>query len=145
MIIPTRLDAWARLPERAHAHDAGADLCAAIKHAVTIYPAGDRKSIPLGLSVSLAPGTALLILPRSGLARNYGVTVLNAPGLVDAGYTGEIHAVLVNTDPDKPFVVAPGMRIAQGVVIRVEYPRFEAVPRLPATARGAGGFGSTGL
>ena len=137
-----RLDSRAALPARAHPGDAGLDLRAL--EPVTLAP-GARARVPTGLAVELAPGTAGLVLPRSGLAARHGVTVVNAPGLIDAGYRGEVSVLLLNTDREQPFTAAAGDRIAQLVVVAL--PAVEVVEHdreLTATARGAGGFGSTG-
>ncbi len=137
-----RLHPAARLPERAHPGDAGFDL-----HAVapTEVPAGGRVAVPCGFAIALPQGTAALVLPRSGLALREGVTVLNAPGLIDSGYRGEIMAILVNHDPEAAFAIAPGDRIAQLVVVDLPSAAFHEVAELPQSQRGAGGFGSTGV
>lgn len=129
------------LPRYAHADDAGADLVAA--HDVTIGP-GQRATVPTGVAIALPPGYVGLVHPRSGLAARLGVTVLNAPGTVDAGYRGEIMVILVNHDPDKSVKISRGDRIAQLVVQRVERADFEVVEELPDSGRGTGGHGSTG-
>jgi dUTP pyrophosphatase len=108
-------------------------------------PSGGRVTIPTGLSLALPDGYVGLVHPRSGLAAKYGVTVANAPGTVDAGYRGEIKVTLLNTDPTGPFTVRRGDRIAQLVIQRVARARLIETERLPGTARGEGGFGSTGL
>ncbi len=136
-----RLDPRAVLPSRAHPGDAGLDLRAL--EAVTLAP-GARARVPTGLAVELAPGHAGLVLPRSGLADRYGVTVVNAPGLIDAGYRGEVAVLLLNTDRGRPFTAAAGDRIAQLVVVAL--PEVTVVEgELAASARGTGGFGSSGL
>jgi len=132
----------AQLPSYAHDADAGCDLVAT--ELVELAPGGGRASIGCGIAVAIPDGYAGFVLPRSGLALHHGVTCLNAPGLVDAGYRGELRVVLVNTDPSHPFVVRPGDRVAQLVVQRVEHVRFVSADQLSATSRGAGGFGSTG-
>jgi dUTP pyrophosphatase len=136
-----RLDPRAKLPARAHPGDAGLDLCA-------LQPArlapGERASIPTGLAVEIPAGCAGLVLPRSGLAARHGVTVVNAPGLVDSGYRGELRVLLMNTDREDPFALGVGDRIAQLVVVRIELPVPEEADLLTDSARGAGGFGSTG-
>jgi dUTP pyrophosphatase len=136
-----RLDAAARLPARAHADDAGYDLFAA--HAVTLAP-GERALVGTGIAVALPAGHAGLVLPRSGLAHRHGIALVNAPGLLDAGYRGELRVLLLNTDRDSAFAVSAGDRIAQLVVVAVAAPLVEEVAELDATGRGAGGFGSTG-
>ena len=123
----------------------GCDLCAAVPEAepVVIAP-GARVAIPTGIALALPPGTEGQVRPRSGLAARAGVTVLNAPGTIDADYRGEIQVLLVNLG-EQPFTVTRGMRIAQLVVARVERACFRPVEALPPSERGAGGFGSTGL
>ena len=136
-----RLTEAARAPARAHDGDAGYDLHAA--EAARLDP-GERASVGTGIAVAIPPGQAGLVLPRSGLAARHGIAVVNAPGLVDAGYRGELRVLLLNTDRKEPFEVAPGDRIAQLVVVRVENPPVEETAELDDTGRGAGGFGSTG-
>jgi dUTP pyrophosphatase len=132
----------ARLPTRAHEGDAGLDLHAA--ESATLGPAGGRASVGTGLAVEIPPGHAGLVLPRSGLAARHGIALVNAPGLIDAGYRGEIRVLLLNTDPGEPFEISTGDRIAQLLVT----PFLEAAPvaanELSASARGEGGFGSSG-
>jgi dUTP diphosphatase len=136
-----RLDARARLPTRAHPGDAGLDLYAV--DAVVLAP-GARASIATGIAVEIPPGHAGLVLPRSGLAARHGISVVNAPGLIDADYRGEVRVLLLNTDREQAFELAAGDRIAQLVVIAVAISDVEEVPALTDTARGAGGFGSSG-
>lgn len=136
-----RLSAAARPPAQAHEGDAGYDLHAA--EAVTIEP-GARASVGTGIAVAIPDGQAGLVVPRSGLAARHGISVVNAPGLIDSGYRGEIRVLLLNTDGAEPFAVEPGDRIAQLVLVRVETAAVEEVAELDETARGAGGFGSTG-
>ena len=124
-------------------HAAGADLCAAIRDQVTLLP-GARALIPTGFAVAIPPGYEGQVRPRSGLAVRSGVTLLNAPGTVDADYRGEVQVVLANFGTE-PFVVRRGDRIAQFVVAPVAHAHFESVEELPQTRRGAGGFGSTGI
>jgi dUTP diphosphatase len=136
-----RLDARAQLPTRAHPGDAGLDL-----HAVEeagLEP-GERASIGTGIAVEIPAGYAGLVLPRSGLAARHGISVVNAPGLIDAGYRGEIRVLLLNTDRRERFELAAGTRIAQLVVIAVELAVPVDVESLAASERGAGGFGSSG-
>ena len=140
-VLIQRLDPGVPLPQRAHPGDAGADLCAAAD--VELAP-GQRAVVPTGVAIALPDGYAAFLHPRSGLASRYGVTIVNAPGTVDAGYRGEIRVTLLNTDADTPVRFQRGDRIAQLVVQRVEYPVFHEVERLPGSARGDGGFGSTG-
>jgi dUTP diphosphatase len=137
------LAAGAQLPRYAHDADAGCDLVAN-EHA-ELSAGGGRASIGCGIAVAIPEGHAGFVLPRSGLALHHGVTCLNAPGLIDAGYRGELRVVLVNTDPMTTFVVEPGDRIAQLVVQRVEHVRFVETDELASSTRGAGGFGSTGV
>jgi dUTP pyrophosphatase len=140
-ILIQRLDPGLPLPERAHPGDAGADLFAA--QDVELAP-GQRAVVPTGIAIALPDGYAAFVHPRSGLAARHGVTIVNAPGTVDAGYRGEIRVTLLNTDADRPVSFRRGDRIAQLVVQRVERPVFHEVERLPGSARGAAGFGSTG-
>jgi len=137
----TRLDPSIELPSYAREGDAGLDLRAA--HDATLEP-GSRGLVGTGLAVAIPPGYAGLVLPRSGLALSQGVTVLNAPGLVDAGYRGELKVLLVNHG-DKLVPVRRGDRIAQLVIQRVERAELIEVNELPVSERGAGGFGSTGV
>jgi dUTP pyrophosphatase len=136
-----RLSAAARPPVQAHEGDAGYDLHAA--EAVTIG-AGERASVGTGIAVAIPAGQAGLVVPRSGLAARHGISVVNAPGLIDSGYRGELRVLLLNTDSEQAFQVEPGDRIAQLVLVAVETPALEEVEQLDQTARGAGGFGSTG-
>lgn len=130
-----------RAPVVAHPGDAGADLVAS--ESVTIAP-GERVTVGTGLAIALPDGYAAFVLPRSGLAAKHGITVLNAPGTVDAGYRGEIRVTLLNTDAREPYSVAPDDRIAQLVIQRVERPVFIPVESLPGSHRGQAGFGSSG-
>jgi dUTP pyrophosphatase len=136
-----RLDAELPLPSYAHPGDAGADLVAALD--VHLEP-GERALVPTGVAIALPDGYVALVHPRSGLAARFGVSIVNAPGTVDAGYRGEISVLLVNLDPHDPVDLSRGDRIAQLVVQRVEKARFVEVERLPGSARGDGGYGSTG-
>ena len=136
-----RLRDGARLPTRAHAGDAGLDLYAA--DAATIAP-GERASIGTGIAVEIPDGFAGLVLPRSGLAARHGIALVNAPGLIDSGYRGEVRVLLLNTDRLEPFDVKPGERIAQLVVTRVADAEPVEVAGLEASVRGEGGFGSSG-
>ncbi len=129
------------VPSVAHPGDAGLDLRAA--SATTLAP-GQRATIGTGVSLALPHGFAAYVLPRSGLAARHGITVLNAPGTIDAGYRGEIAVTLLNTDTTHEFSIATGDRIAQMVLHPVHTPVFTRVERLPGSARGAGGHGSTG-
>lgn len=136
-----RLDADLPVPGYAHEGDAGADLRTSVD--VTLQP-GERATVPTGVAVALPPGYAGFVHPRSGLAARHGVTVVNAPGTVDAGYRGEIRVTLLNTDGREPVVLRRGDRVAQLVVQRVERVVFVQVDELPESARGTGGHGSTG-
>ncbi len=136
-----RLTPDAQLPTRSHDDDAGFDLYAA--EAVTVW-AGRRASVRTGIAVEIPERHAGLVLPRSGLAAEHGIALVNAPGLIDAGYRGEVRVLLLNTDRDTTFEIAPGDRIAQLVLVRHESPALEEVESLTESARGAGGFGSTG-
>jgi len=140
-VLIKRLDTGVPLPARAHPGDAGADLVAACD--VELAP-GQRAVVPTGLAIALPDGYAAFVHPRSGLAARHGVTIVNAPGTVDAGYRGEIRVTLMNTDADKPVRFQRGDRIAQLIVQRVERAVFHEVEILPGSARGDGGFGSTG-
>jgi dUTP pyrophosphatase len=136
-----RLDARARLPTRAHPGDAGLDLYAL--EAAVLAP-GERASVPTGIAVEIAPGHAGLVLPRSGLAARHGISVVNAPGLIDADYRGEVRVLLLNTDRERTFELVAGDRIAQLVVVAVAISEVVEVPTLTDTVRGADGFGSSG-
>ncbi|MFN8162039.1 MAG: dUTP diphosphatase [Solirubrobacterales bacterium] len=131
----------ARLPTRAHEGDAGLDLYAC--EPAHIGP-GERWGVATGLAVEIPEGHAGLVLPRSGLASDHGVGLANAPGLIDSGYRGEVRVLLLNNDPAEVFRVEPGDRIAQLVVVPVAPVEPTAAPELAGTARGEGGFGSTG-
>jgi dUTP pyrophosphatase len=135
-----RLRPEAVLPERAYPGDAGLDLSACER--VELGP-GERALVGTGLAVAIPDGHAGFVQPRSGLASRHGITIVNTPGLVDAGYRGELRVVLLNTDHEHPFVVEPGMRIAQLVVLPVTEPEPVEVDELPASERGVRGFGSS--
>jgi dUTP pyrophosphatase len=135
-----RLHDAATLPIRAYEGDAGLDLAACER--VELGP-GERAVVGTGLTVAIPDGHAGFVQPRSGLAAKHGITILNTPGLVDAGYRGELKVVLLNTDRDEPFVVEPGMRIAQLVVVPVALPEPTEVAELPNSERGEKGFGSS--
>ncbi len=142
MKIPvTRSDSSYPLPRFAHPGDAGADLCA---NATIEIEAGGRALVPTGLSIAIPEGHAGLVLPRSGLAVRNGVTVLNAPGLIDAGYRGEIKVALINHG-DETFSVQPGDRVGQLVIVAVQAPEYVEVESLDETERADGGFGSSGV
>lgn len=143
MEIPiTRIDSDLPLPAYAKEGDAGADLVA--NENVMLPPAGGRALIPTGVAIAIPEGYAGFVQPRSGLAAKHGVTCLNTPGLIDSGYRGELKVLLVNTDPETPFEVVKGERIAQLVIQRVESVEFIEVEALSDSDRGSGGFGSTG-
>jgi dUTP pyrophosphatase len=136
-----RLERDLPLPTYAREGDAGLDLHAATP--VTLAP-GARALVRTGIAVAIPPGCAGFVLPRSGLALRHGVTVLNAPGLIDAGYRGELQVLLVNLDPRAAVTLERGERVAQLVIQRVEAAALVEVTELPGSERGAGGFGSTG-
>ena len=143
MEIPiTRIDSDLPLPAYAKAGDAGADLVA--NENVMLPPAGGRALISTGIAIAIPEGYAGFVQPRSGLAAKHGVTCLNTPGLIDSGYRGELKVLLINTDPETPFEVVKGERIAQLVIQRVETVEFIEVEALSDSDRGSGGFGSTG-
>lgn len=138
----TRLDPGVPIPSYAHPGDAGADLVTV--RDIDLAP-GERTTVGTGLAIALPEGFAGFVHPRSGLAARSGLSVVNAPGTVDAGYRGEIKVCLINHDPREPVRLRRGDRIAQLVVQRVEHVVFDEVPELPGSARGDGGYGSTGL
>ncbi len=141
LVLVTRLDPQVPLPRYARPGDAGADLVAA--EDVDLAP-GERAMVRTGIAIALPEGYAAFVHPRSGLAATHGVTLVNAPGTIDSGYRGEIQVIMLNTDPVRPVTFRRGDRIAQLVVQRVEHATFREVAALPGSARGAGGFGSTG-
>ena len=141
-VLALRLDPGLPLPGYARPLDAGADLVTA--EDVTLAP-GERALVKTGLAIALPAGYAAFVHPRSGLAARHGLSVVNAPGTVDAGYRGEIKVILINTDRTEPIRLSRGDRIAQLVVQRVEHAVFREVDELPASGRGDGGFGSTGV
>jgi dUTP pyrophosphatase len=136
----TRMRADARLPDRAYVGDAGLDLAAC--EPVSLSP-GERAVVPTGLAVAIPDGYAGFVQPRSGLAARHGVTIVNAPGLIDSGYRGEIQVVLLNTDREQTFTAEAGERIAQLVVLAVPEVTLREVEELPASERGVRGFGSS--
>ena len=136
-----RLDPRAQLPTRAYPDDAGLDLYAS--EAAQLAP-GERASVGTGIAVEIPVGQAGIVLPRSGLAARHGIALVNAPGLIDSGYRGEVRVLLLNTDRESTFDVAPGDRIAQLVLVRVETPEVAEVEELALSERGDGGFGSSG-
>lgn len=136
-----RLDPGLPPPSYAHPGDAGADLFTTVD--VTLAP-GERAMVPTGIAIALPEGYVALVHPRSGLAARHGVSIVNSPGTVDAGYRGEINVMLVNLDPATSVTLSRGDRIAQLVVQRFETASFVEVDALPESERGAGGYGSTG-
>jgi len=140
-VLIRRLDPGLPMPAGAHPGDAGVDLCAA--RDVDLAP-GERAVVPTGIAIALPDGYAAFVHPRSGLAARYGVTLVNAPGTIDAGYRGEVAVTMINTDRDAAVSFRRGDRIAQLVIQRVERAVFFEVTTLPGSARGEGGFGSTG-
>lgn len=140
-ILIRRLDDNVPLPSYAHPGDAGADLTTTVD--VQLKP-GERALVPTGISIALPDGYVALVHPRSGLAAKFGVSIVNAPGTVDAGYRGEIKVLLINLDPSEPVVLQRGDRIAQLVIQRFEHAHFTEVETLPESVRGEGGYGSTG-
>lgn len=140
-VLIARVDPTARLPERANPGDAGWDLFSI--EAVQLDP-GRRHAVRTGLSIAMPPGLVALVHARSGRARREGLALVNAPGVVDAGYRGEITVILVNLDPNDPITIEPGDRIAQILFQRVPSIRWHEVDTLPGTHRGAAGFGSSG-
>jgi dUTP pyrophosphatase len=140
-VLIQRLDPGLPLPSYAHPGDAGADLVTAVD---AVLAPGERAVLPTGVAIALPDGYAAFVHPRSGLAARCGVSIVNTPGTVDAGYRGEIKIILVNLDPKNDVVLKRGERIAQLVVQKVERARFHEVAELPGSHRGANGFGSTG-
>jgi len=136
-----RLDPELPAPSYAHPGDAGADIHSAVE---VILEPGERALVPTGIALALPEGFVALVHPRSGLAARHGISIVNAPGTIDAGYRGEVKVCLVNTDPREPFTVRRGDRIAQLVIQRFETAAFVEVVDLPPSARGDGGYGSTG-
>ena len=137
----TRLRDEAVLPSRAYPGDAGLDLVSCERHELA---PGARALVGTGIAVAIPDGHAGLVTPRSGLAAKHGITIVNTPGLVDSGYRGELRVILHNTDPREAFVVEPGMRIAQLVLVAVPHAELVEVGELPASERGEDGFGSSG-
>jgi dUTP pyrophosphatase len=134
-ILVRRLDPELPLPSYAHPGDAGADL---------LTTPGERAMVPTGVAIALPEGYVALVHPRSGLAARHGLSIVNTPGTVDAGYRGEIKVMLINLDPREPIELRRGDRIAQLVIQRVERAQFSEVGELPDSVRGDGGYGSTG-
>jgi dUTP pyrophosphatase len=140
-VLIRRIDAEAPVPEYAHPGDAGADLVTTVD---LVLAPGERALVPTGVAIALPAGYAAFVHPRSGLAARHGLSIVNAPGTIDAGYRGEIKVLLVNHDPTSELRLRRGDRVAQLVVQRVELARFVEVTRLPGSDRGDGGYGSTG-
>ena len=140
-VLITRLDPSIPLPNYAKGGDAGADIVSRID--ITLQP-GERALVPTGISIALPDGYVALVHPRSGLAIKHGVTMVNAPGTVDAGYRGELQCIMINHDPLEAITFHKGDRIAQLVIQKVERAEFIEVENLPGSGRGSGGFGSTG-
>ena len=140
-VLITRLDSELPLPRYAKGGDAGADIVSRID--ITLAP-GERALVPTGIAIALPDGYVALVHPRSGLAIKHGVTMVNAPGTVDAGYRGELQIILINHDKSESVSFKRGDRIAQLVIQRVERAEFVEVHELPGSGRGTGGFGSTG-
>lgn len=140
-VLITRLDPELPLPRYANGGDAGADIVSRID--ITLAP-GERALVPTGIAIALPDGYVALVHPRSGLAIKHGVTMVNAPGTVDAGYRGELQIILINHDKNESVSFKRGDRIAQLVIQKVERAEFVEVRELPGSGRGAGGFGSTG-
>ena len=138
----TRLHENAALPAHAYTGDAGLDLTS--REHVTIDP-GERAVVGTGIALALPEGHAALVVPRSGLAARNGISVVNAPGLIDSGYRGEVKVILLNTDRSARFTIEPGMRIAQLVIVAVPHVSVVEVASLPGSERGDGGFGSSGV
>jgi dUTP pyrophosphatase len=140
-VLITRLDESIPLPSYAKGGDAGADIVSRIE--ITLKP-GERALVPTGISIALPDGYAAFVHPRSGLAIKHGVTMVNAPGTVDAGFRGELQCIMINHDPHESITFKKGDRIAQLVIQKVERAEFVEVKDLPGSGRGTGGFGSTG-
>ena len=140
-VAVTRLDPDVPLPAYAHPGDAGADLVTAVD--VTLQP-GERALVPTGIAMAVPEGYVALVHPRSGLAAKHGLSIVNTPGTIDAGYRGEVKVLLVNLDPTEPIELRRGDRVAQLVLQRVEQAVFTEVEVLPESVRGGGGYGSTG-
>ena len=140
-VLINRLDEGVPFPSYAKGGDAGADLVTRVD--VTLAP-GERKLVPTGISIALPDGYAAFVHPRSGLAIKHGVTMVNAPGTVDAGFRGELQMILINHDPESTVTFSRGERIAQLVIQKVERAEFVEVSELPGSGRGTDGFGSTG-
>ena len=141
-VLILRLDDEVPMPTYAHQGDAGVDLVTRVD--ATLLP-GERTIMPTGIALALPPGFAAFVHPRSGLAARVGVSIVNTPGTIDAGYRGEIQVIMINHDLRTPVEFKRGDRIAQLIIQRVEFANFHEVASLPESDRGEGGFGSTGL
>ena len=141
-ILIKQLDAELPLPKKAYRGDAAFDICSTMD---CVLAPGERRAIPTGIAIALPEGYAALVLPRSGLAARNGITVVNAPGLIDSNYRGEIASILLNTDTSVPFEIHRGDRISQLMIIKLPAVDFNVVDVLPESDRGAGGFGSSGV
>lgn len=141
-VLITRLDPSVPVPTYAHPGDAGVDLATTVD--ASLAP-GERRVLPTGIAIALPPGYVALVHPRSGLAAREGISIVNAPGTIDAGYRGEIQIIMINHDRENTVEFKRGDRIAQLVIQRVEHAIFHEVERLPGSDRGEGGFGSTGI
>ena len=142
VVVPVkRLDESLEMPAYAYPGDAGLDLRSAASMVIGPF---ERKLVPCGIALAIPRGYAGLVIPRSGLAAKHGISIVNAPGLIDSDYRGEIRAILVNLDPQEDFAIEHGDRIAQLVITKVPAVELEEVERLDETTRGAGGFGSSG-
>lgn len=143
VIIPAHLlEKQHQLPSYEHEGDAGLDLRATEAHVLKPF---ERATVSCGFSMAIPDGYAGLVIPRSGLASRHGISVVNGPGLIDSGYRGEVKVVLVNLDPQEPFSIEPGDRIAQLVIIAVPQVSFTLCDNLPGSRRGEAGFGSSGV
>lgn len=143
ILLPVKkLDSGAAIPANAYRGDAGYDLCSTEK--TTLMPF-ERALIPTGLAVAIPDGYAGFVVPRSGLAIKQGLTIVNAPGLIDSNYRGEIKVIAMNLDPHNEIVLDEGSRVAQLVIMKVENIRFQEVDQLDESQRGTGGFGSSGV
>ncbi len=137
-----KLDKTLKTPEYAHIGDAGLDLYSALDCILRPY---ERRKVPTGIKIAIPDGYAGFVQPKSGLAINNGLSLVNTPGLIDSGYRGEVCAVLINLDPEKDFIIKHGDKICQLVIQKVEDVEIEITDELDSTSRGEGGFGSTGI
>lgn len=137
-----KLDSSVELPKYAYEGDAGLDLAAS--ESLVLQPF-ERKLVATGLAIAIPEGYAGLVIPRSGLAIKHGISIVNAPGLIDSGYRGELKVILVNLDPETPFEIKAGDRIAQLMLVKIPSVKLQQVEDLPSSERGEGGFGSSGV